>query len=229
VLILFDIDATLLTTNRAGMGALGDAGRALFGERFTSDRTEFAGRLDPLIIRDLLIDNGLDPTPDHQRAMRTGYREHLARRLAVRGTARALEGAAELARAFAAAPGVTIGLLTGNFPETGRLKLAAAGLSADDFPLQVWGEDAPSDPPTRDDLPGVALRRYAESTGRELEPHRVVIIGDTIHDIACARAHGCRAIGVATGSYSRADLSSADLALDSLADVSGILRWALGA
>jgi phosphoglycolate phosphatase-like HAD superfamily hydrolase len=57
----------------------------------------------------------------------------------------------------------------------------------------------------------------------------VVIIGDTPHDIDCARTHGCRSIGVATGAFSVADLQEigADLTVPTLADTDGLLRWLL--
>lgn len=227
MLVLFDVDATLITTSRAGILAMGDAGRDLFGSGFTVDKTEFAGRLDPLIIHDLLVDNTIDPITTFTEKMREGYRDHLERRLSVPGVAKALDGAAELVAALAEIPGVTVGLLTGNFPETGRIKLSAAGIEPDAFDVHVWGEDSPSDPPTRDDLPGVAMRRYADLGLGAIEPSSVLIIGDTVHDIACARAHGCRALGVATGSYPREALAHADHAVDSLGDVRSVLAWAL--
>ena len=37
----------------------------------------------------------------------------------------------------------------------------------------------------------------------------IVIIGDTPADVTCGRSVGARAIGVATGSYSTAELSAA--------------------
>ena len=54
MLILFDVDATLITTSRTGIQAMGLAGRAAFGDSFDEHRVEYAGRLDPLIIADLL-------------------------------------------------------------------------------------------------------------------------------------------------------------------------------
>ena len=59
MLILFDIDGTLLLTQRAGVNAMHDAGRELFGESFTIDGIEFAGRLDSLIWQDLVRNNSL--------------------------------------------------------------------------------------------------------------------------------------------------------------------------
>ena len=55
---------------------------------------------------------------------------------------------------------------------------------------------------------------------------RVVVIGDTPHDVACARAGGARSIGVATGGHSRDELvrAGADAALDDLSDTKAILQ-----
>ena len=46
MLILFDIDMTLLKTNGAGRRAMQNAGAALFGRAFTIDGLDFSGRLD---------------------------------------------------------------------------------------------------------------------------------------------------------------------------------------
>jgi phosphoglycolate phosphatase len=55
------------------------------------------------------------------------------------------------------------------------------------------------------------------------------VIGDTPHDVACAKAHGCRALAVATGYTSAADLSSAgaDRVIADLSDTDGVLEWIL--
>jgi phosphoglycolate phosphatase len=49
---------------------------------------------------------------------------------------------------------------------------------------------------------------------------RVWIVGDTPHDVACARAFGARALAVATGGSSASDLAAhrPDAVLESLAD-----------
>lgn len=228
MLILFDVDATLISTTGAGIWALEQAGRERFGPSFTVERTEFAGRLDPLIIRDLLRDNGVEPTAEHAAAMRRLYRIYLERRLSEPGVARPLPGVVELLAALRAmGEAAVLGLLTGNFEETGTLKLRACGIEPSDFPVRVWGDESPHDPPARDHLPPVAIGRYRALYGREPAGGLVTVIGDTPHDVACARAHNCRALGVATGRYTADDLrrAGADLVLPDLSATDEVLRW----
>jgi phosphoglycolate phosphatase-like HAD superfamily hydrolase len=73
------------------------------------------------------------------------------------------------------------------------------------------------------------MARAAAHHGRGFEPARVTIIGDTPLDVDCAKAHGCRAIGVATGPYSSSQLrdAGADLAVENLTDTEELLRWIL--
>jgi phosphoglycolate phosphatase-like HAD superfamily hydrolase len=63
--------------------------------------------------------------------------------------------------------------------------------------------------------------------GRTIDPSRAVIIGDTPHDVSCARAHGLRSLAVATGVFSVDQLGAtgADRVVPSLADTTDILTW----
>jgi phosphoglycolate phosphatase len=230
MLILFDIDATLITTSRSGVLAMQDAGRVLHGSTFTIEGTEFAGRLDPLIIEDLLRANRIALSSAAVDAFRAGYRDHLAARLTDPAIARALPGVITLLNRLRPLPDVTLGLLTGNFPETGVMKLRACGIDPAWFTIQVWGDESPHTPPSREHLPAIGLARYALRHSRQLHPSRVTIIGDTPHDIACALANSCRALGVATGSFSASDLAAAgaDLALENLADTDRVVAWLIG-
>lgn len=199
MLILFDIDLTLISTFGSGMHALDQAGKDLFGSSFTIDGVEFAGRLDPLIIDDLLRKNGQEVTRAHREAMRRGYAAHLGPRLARPGVSRPLPGVMALLERVRARRDVEIGVLTGNFPETGALKLRACGIDPDWFTINAWGNESPHEPPAREHLPPIAMRRYSAKHGRPIEASRVVVIGDTPHDAHCALVNGCRALGVATG------------------------------
>lgn len=226
-MILFDVDATLISTHGVGVLAMQDAGRALYGPRFTVERTEFAGRLDPLIIEDLHRDNGIEPTAAGASRFRRLYRDNLVSRLNASSRARALPGVTPLLSRLQERNGVARGLLTGNFPETGSIKLHACGIDPEIFHIRVWGDESPRSPARREDLPPVAFGRYTEQFGRPVEPESVVVIGDTPYDVRCARANGCRSIGVATGRYNAAALehAGADLVLPDLSDTRRILDW----
>ncbi len=231
MLILFDIDATLLTTTRAGIHAMGHAGRELFGTSFDEHAVEYSGRLDPLIIHDLLTVHAKPTGPEAIGVFREAYRRHLEGLLADRSLARPCPGIDALLDALAHRTEITLGLLTGNFPETGEIKLRAAGIDPARFAIAAWGSDSPHDPPARDHLPPVAMARYGVLGRRPIEPDSVVIIGDTPHDVACARAHGVRSLAVATGMFSVEQLvaAGADWAVPTVENTEEIVRWLCGA
>lgn len=207
MLVLFDIDGTLLVTKRSGIEAMRRAGADLFGEGFTADGVDFSGRLDPVIIAQLLARNDREATPESMSSMRLGYASHLDRLLRP-GVATLLPGVLELVSALALVPELTLGLLTGNYSDTGTLKLERSGLGAGPFTIRAWAEDASPADPRREDLPPVAMQRHAHRTGVPSRAETVLIIGDTPHDVGCARAHGCASLAVATGRFSAGELAS---------------------
>jgi len=231
MLILFDIDATMISTSGAGMLAMLDAGKELFGPSFSIEGVAAAGRLDPLIMDDLFRAHGVETTQETWMAFRGAYRRRLEERLRdPAAVSRALPGVIALLDDLAARPELCLGVLTGNFADTGAIKLRACGIDPDRFHLHVWGDESTSTPPRREDLPGVAIGRYLGVRGSEITGERVVVIGDTPHDIRCAQAHGCRSLGVATGSFSIADLRAcgATHAVGDLSDTAGVVKWLLG-
>ncbi len=231
MLILFDIDGTLLRTQRMGVLAVGDAGRELFGAEFREDLVDYAGGLDPVLFRKVLTAHDLPCETAHIDQLRAAYGRHLQRRLATPGKTHALPGVAELIDALRPHQHITLGLLTGNFPETGAAKIAAAGLNIEHFHVRVWGCDSPHEAALREHLPPVAVERYRDLRGADLDFAHITIIGDTIHDVRCAKAHGCRALAVATGGHDRAllEASGADLVADDLSDTEVILEWLINA
>ncbi len=227
MLILFDIDGTLLLTQRAGTQSMQAAARELFGDQFTFtfDGIEIGGWLDPLIWDAVAKVNGIEDPASHHDRFRATYLRHFEDRLARNPTVTARPGVTELIEALSQESDVCLGLLTGNYPEAGRMKIEAAGLDLDSFAVAVWGIDGAN----RRELPVVAMAQYAAQTGRTIEPHDVVIIGDTLHDIDCARANGCRSLAVATGVCSADELAAhaPDLLVADLSDTSSILAWIL--
>lgn len=223
MLVLFDIDGTLLLSRGASMECFRAAGHEVLGRELAVEGQNFGGGLDPLIWRELCRRNGVSDAAAHHAAFRRAYGRRLAERLAQGGVAYALPGVPALLDALAARGELALGLLTGNYPETGCLKLQAAGLDVERFGTAAWGTDGGH----RRELLPVALARHAARTGRSLDPQQVVIIGDTPHDVDCAVAHGARCLGVGTGSHPAAELSAAGatLALPDLSDTTRIVDW----
>jgi phosphoglycolate phosphatase-like HAD superfamily hydrolase len=229
MLLLLDIDMTMISTGGCGMKAMTDTGRELFGPAFSTDGISFAGRLDPLIISDMLRKHGIEDAPERHRQFRSVYKGHLERRLATPNIGRSLPGVQELLAALSRRSEITLGVLTGNFEETGSMKLRACGIDPTIFAVAVWGDESPHHPPKREHLVPVAITRAERQRGSTLHPKQVVVIRDTPHDIHCARAHGCRSLGVATGHSNLDELraAGADLALPDLSSTTSVLDWLL--
>jgi phosphoglycolate phosphatase len=226
VLVLFDIDGTLLKSQHAGVHAMLEAFHQLHPDRrFSFDGVDIAGRLDTLIYDEMTQRHGVPGDAQSHEVFRHTYTGHLERRLTERNTVIALEGVVDLVHALAREPGVELGLLTGNYPATGRLKVKHAGLDPDLFKVNAFAMDGV----TRRDLPPVALQRYRERHGSPLDPAQAVIIGDTPKDVDCALHNGCRVLGVATGEFSVQQLADcgAHHAVDKLSPIEPVLAWLL--
>lgn len=230
-LVLFDIDLTLIRTSRSGLWAMNAAGRELVGPDFTTDGIEFAGRLDTVIITEALVQSNVEPTDELIRQFRRCYALHLKQRLDDPGVERStLPGVETLLGRLQATTGVIVGLVTGNFSDTGRIKLKACGLDPSRFEACAFAEDATGTPPSRDELPPIAIGRCSQRTGMSLPSERVIVVGDTPWDVLCARRNGCRALGVATGVHSPDDLrmAGADMVVPDLRDTEALSAWITG-
>jgi phosphoglycolate phosphatase-like HAD superfamily hydrolase len=125
-------------------------------------------------------------------------------------------GVADLVGRLAAEPRVTLALLTGNLERGARLKLEPPGLNRY-FPFGAFGSDSAD----RYCLPALAVARARDATGREFSGKSVVIVGDSVHDVACGRSLGVRAVAVATGPTPRERLQGEkpDALFDDFSDV----------
>ena len=227
MLVLFDIDGTLLRTHGAGMAAMLAAANELFPDRsFSFEGVAISGRLDRLIWSDLMMQAGIEPTREVHTVFREKYGEHLRRGFRADSRSTALAGARELVSLLHDHASCTLGLLTGNYEHTGRLKVAQAGFSLEPFVCNAWADDGEH----RRELPPVAIRRFHEATGRSVDPSRVLIIGDTPLDVDCAHFNGCQVIAVATGSHPMEELAAhnPDHLVASLDDWQAVARWITG-
>jgi phosphoglycolate phosphatase-like HAD superfamily hydrolase len=218
-LLLFDIDGTLITSGGAGERAL----RLGFRERFGIDddlqNVEIAGRTDSGIARSMLRTHGLAETPENIAAFFDGYLTHLADQLP-RAQGRLLPGILPLLEALRQRADVVLALLTGNLARGAELKLAHYGVWQF-FEFGAYADDHYD----RNELGPFAQRRALEKHGIEFPPERIFILGDTPHDIACARAIGAKAIAIATGKFTCADLAAhhPDFVFEDLSDLPAVL------
>jgi phosphoglycolate phosphatase len=223
-LILWDIDGTLLHSGGAGIRALEQALRDVFGVCGSFAGIEFAGRTDPWIIRQIFARFGIEDSGANLSRYVDGYVALLPGILKASG-ARVLPGVEEILEQAAGHPGVVQGLLTGNLRRGAQAKLGFHGLW-DYFPIGAFADDSEA----RNELGPHALRRARGHWGLDFPAERVWIVGDTPHDIACARACGARALAVATGASRAAELAAfePDAVLESLGDTGSFWR-AIGA
>ncbi len=211
-------------TGRAGVRGMNLAFGDLHGNHRALDDVPIAGRTDRAIVIDAMRKIGVDPTDEVIAALRDAY----VTRLRVEMTrptehpSLVLPGIGPLLDALASQPGVVTALLTGNFVEGATVKLRHFDLW-DRFTFGAFGDDHVD----RRALVPVALQRAREAGLPVPPPDRIVIIGDTPNDIDCAKAHGAKSIGVATGSSTRAELAAegADLAVDTLEPLDRVMDW----
>ena len=202
-LVLFDIDGTLMRSQGVGVSAMQLAFDALYpGHGLRMDGVPVAGRLDTLIWADVLRNGGLEPTAAGQQTFRERYKSFLTERL---GSAivRRMPGVLELVQRLHDKEESIVGLLTGNWPDTGLLKIATAGFNTAHFRVGAFAGDGPD----RRSLPPVAMQRCEALFGRAPRPERTIIIGDTPLDVDCAHHNGCKVIAVATGDSSSASMT----------------------
>jgi phosphoglycolate phosphatase len=217
---LFDVDGTLLTTEGAARQAFTRAVRNSLGIEDDLGTIAFAGRTEPLILRDILARHGARFSDGEEARFWDGVFDSM-REIFRPPRGRLLPGVEPLLDAVAAEPAWVSGLLTGNMTEMARIKLARFRLG-ERFAFGAFGEEAPD----RNALARVAVGRVGRRYG--IPPGRCIVVGDTEHDIACARAAGARVVAVATGSQPRSQLEAhaPDLVLDDLLDGAGLVEWA---
>ncbi len=220
-LLLFDIDGTLLLSGGAGIRAMADAGAQLFGDGFSLDGFDLAGKLDPVIYRELADRHGIDDAHLYHDAFRDLYLSRLRSEIArtahhVHLMPGILDTLTELRRRNQQTNDAQLGLLSGNYREAVPIKFTVVGLDPAWFQITALGDDAPSRP----ELTLLAMRKYEAHWREKADPKHVVVIGDTPHDVHCAKAHGCVSFCVATGRYSIAELDAAgaDIAVENLSD-----------
>ena len=224
--VLFDIDGTLIQTGGAGQLAFAETFAAEFGVRQLRGAVPFAGRSDRAISLDLMARHGVDPTERNWERFRTAYLARLPSAL-VRRQGRVLPGVPALLESLAALAHPLVGLLTGNVRAGAEQKLVHYGLR-EHFGFGGFGDVSNQRCDIAAEAVAEARRCLAERNGHASgELAGVMVIGDTVHDISCARSVGAVAVAVPTGGTSREELADAspDLLLDDLTNATPLLDY----
>lgn len=221
-LLLFDIDGTLLFSGRAGLRAMNRAFGQTFGVADAFAGASFGGRTDSFLVSFGLRAAGLPDTAENHARFRDAYVPLLAEEIQHPGTGHKglMPGARELIEAVLDHDHLHLALLTGNYRAAAEIKLTHFELW-DFFEWGAFSDDAAD----RNALVPIARQRAEiyDVPAEALE--RVIVIGDTPHDIECARVAGAISIAVATGGHSVEELraAGADFVLEDLSETEKVL------
>ncbi|MCS6807727.1 MAG: HAD hydrolase-like protein [Bacteroidota bacterium] len=228
-LLLFDIDGTLISVERRASRSML---RRVIEEVFElSIPQEFdiqlGGKTDYQIMTETAqkLNLPVHVVEEKRQHIHDLLTERTAQ-LASTATIRMLEGVKVLLQECSECEDIALALLTGNLETTAYLKLRPHGLDVY-FPTGAFG----SDHTDRAMLPPIAWQRaqehYSSIYGYTLQFHakNTLIIGDTLNDIRCAKAHGIKTLAVATGPHSTEELyaAGAEFVVENFADVRTIM------
>jgi phosphoglycolate phosphatase-like HAD superfamily hydrolase len=222
VLVLWDVDHTLVDAGGVGARAFRAAFRQLFGrDDDDAQLPPMAGRTDRAIAIDLLRANGVADPDRHLEDFRAAAEQALvALEGVLRTEGRALPGAADALYALRGAAVQT--LLTGNIRAFAEAKMRAFELT-DHLDLDIgaygWAHAV------RARLVDMARSTAQARHDREFPGRATVLVGDTPRDVEAALATGAAVVGVATGMYSVDDLrmAGAHTVLGDLTDTDEVL------
>lgn len=184
-----------------------------------------AGRTDCGISDEIFAKYQLKDSPDERLRFMHSYLTRLPDCLqTLPGSL--LPGVRELLEYFHQRSDVHLSLLTGNYAEGAWIKLRHFKIDHY-FQSGGYGDDHPH----RDDVARLALSNVCSHFQRMVRGEDACVIGDTPADIRCARAINARAAAVATGVYTRDQLSphTPDHLFDDLSDTEQVAERLLRA
>ena len=222
IIVLFDIDGTLLDLKGAGRRAFVRAIEAVFGWKDEIRYVNFAGNTDLNVLGQVLAAHGRELTDGEARRFFAQLPVELERAAAEPGGDRVVyPGVRELLERLTATPEAVLALVTGNIEACARIKLRQFDLH-DHFVLGAFGNEHAD----RGRIAALALERAMAALPSGQRVTGRYLIGDTPFDIAAARAVGAVSIAVATGKFSVDELGAAgaDHVVPDLGDTRRVLR-----
>ncbi len=197
--VVFDIDGTLIDSDGFDVECFVEAVRDVLGNVVLQDDwRHYKHATDAGILDQILAENQLAPSPELVAEVREAFGVRIKRYLTAGGVCAAAPGAGE-AIARLKEQGFLVGIATGGWGHTARMKLERAGIVFDSLPL------------TSSDHSLVRVEIMAECL-RQLggDPGRAVYVGNGDWDRRASLEAGWGFIGVGPGLKGRCETWVAD-------------------
>ena len=222
VLLLFDIDGTLLRADDATRQAVRKTFRDIFGIECSMQGVSFSGRTDPGIFKDVALKLLGRPLRSKEfKQIIARYLELLPGELDRCESFRLMPGVAQLLPLLSARKEIILGLETGNLEPAAYLKLKRGGIDRY-FSLGGFGSDSDD----RTELVRKGIERARNLNHETIPDENIFLIGDASHDIIAGRNAGINTIAVGTGHTDSKTLlaESPSFLLPDLSDIPLFLR-----
>jgi len=200
MLLLWDIDGTLIRGRGAGRRAMNRAFAELFGVDGVFDDMHMAGGLDLHFVDAVFARHHIGPS--FQGRYLDAYYEALADEVGD-GKTMLMPAVREVLDRLSQTRGLFHALGTGNMEPGARIKLEVFGLNSY-FPTGGFCEQ----PVARYQLLQEGVRKASVHYGVEFLPKDVLVIGDTVRDVEAARKLGAKVLAVATGGNTYEELAA---------------------
>jgi len=199
VLLIWDIDGTLINSKGCGRRAMDKAFLKLYNIKDGFSRVNMAGRLDWQIVRDALEINNIKE--DDIFSFLDNYGESLKEELIKNPSCEILPGINEILVETWEDQNIYHALGTGNCEIGARLKLSHLGLDRY-FEIGGFGDEDLE----RWELIDKVIKKASEYYNTNFKKENIYVIGDTPLDIECGKKLGVKSVAVATGAYKYEEL-----------------------
>jgi phosphoglycolate phosphatase-like HAD superfamily hydrolase len=183
--MVFDVDGTLVDSDGFDVACFVEAVRAVLGEvKFREDWKGYRHATDSGILRQIMEENGITSAPALTAEVREVFGVKVREYLDAGGACEPVPGAAEALRGLRA-QGLGVGIATGGWGHTARMKLDRARIPSQGLPMASCDFS-----PDRVKIMGECLRLLGGN------PARAIYVGNGEWDLEASRRAGWAFIGV---------------------------------
>jgi phosphoglycolate phosphatase-like HAD superfamily hydrolase len=227
MLVFWDIDGTLMSCGSDGTKALNKTFLELYGVEDAFRKAGVGNAMDFTVLRRIAAQCGI--VNFDADALESAYVSNLERILDRDGSKRVMPGVIALLDYVRGRDGWMNLLLTSNLRTGAEAKLRSVGLWSyfDGTCKGGFGDDSGE----KWDAARAAIEEVAALMGTSGSPRDVVIIGDSVYDIHCAKRLGARHIAVASGFTAAETLAAEEpeYLFDDLSDTARVITALNGA